>query len=250
MKQSLRWFQGKQLLALIRGGDYAHAGEENAIEQSLEQFPKNGERNVLDVGCGLGGTASFIQQQGWGRVVGIDLEAQAIEYAQKKYPDVEFHVSDASQIDTVLGDSKKFDLICLFNSFYAFPDKTRVLQAMRKLAAENANLVIFDYTDLTTGSDSTLIHNIDPSQYFVPIRPNEFSEVLRQTNWKPIETKTLNKEYEQWYIELLQHLESRREDILKQSDPALYERAQQRYTEILKAIQNNTLGGSIFYARA
>jgi hypothetical protein len=32
-------FEGKRILALIRDGDYAHAGEEEAIERSFRSIP-------------------------------------------------------------------------------------------------------------------------------------------------------------------------------------------------------------------
>ncbi len=34
-------FEGKRILALIREGDYAHAGEEEAIERAFRSIPKN-----------------------------------------------------------------------------------------------------------------------------------------------------------------------------------------------------------------
>jgi hypothetical protein len=47
---------GKQLLALIRESDHAHAGEEEAIELTLRNNPKCTDRLLLDVGFGRGGT--------------------------------------------------------------------------------------------------------------------------------------------------------------------------------------------------
>ena len=37
-------FEGKRILALIRDGDYAHAGEEEAIERALRSIPKSSLR--------------------------------------------------------------------------------------------------------------------------------------------------------------------------------------------------------------
>ena len=45
-------FEGKRILALIRDGDYAHAGEEEGIERSFRSIPKNADSWLLDVGCG------------------------------------------------------------------------------------------------------------------------------------------------------------------------------------------------------
>jgi hypothetical protein len=60
-------FSGIQLLALIRERDYAHAGEEEAIEITLRNHPKRADRLLLDVGCGLGGTANYVQNHGWAK---------------------------------------------------------------------------------------------------------------------------------------------------------------------------------------
>ena len=37
-------FEGKRILALIREGYYAHAGEEEAFERSFRSIPKNADR--------------------------------------------------------------------------------------------------------------------------------------------------------------------------------------------------------------
>ena len=43
-----------QILSLVREGDYAHPGEEEAILLTLDPLKKDPNRVVLDVGCGLG----------------------------------------------------------------------------------------------------------------------------------------------------------------------------------------------------
>ena len=91
-------FEGKRILALIRDGDYAHAGEEEAIERALRSIPKNPRNWILDVGCGRGGSAEYLRRHGWGNLVGIDRENDSIEYAKAIYPDVEFHTCDVLDV--------------------------------------------------------------------------------------------------------------------------------------------------------
>jgi hypothetical protein len=57
-------YQGKQILALVRDGDFAHAGEEEAIERAMRAVPKDRNRLILDAGCGRGGTAAYLQHHG------------------------------------------------------------------------------------------------------------------------------------------------------------------------------------------
>ena len=91
-------FEGKRILALIREGDYAHAGEEEAIERSFRSIPKNGDSWLLDVGCGRGGSAEYLRRHGWGHVEGIDRDAESIEYARTTYPEIGFHVCDVLDV--------------------------------------------------------------------------------------------------------------------------------------------------------
>jgi cyclopropane fatty-acyl-phospholipid synthase-like methyltransferase len=87
-------FECREFLARVRGRDYAHAGEQEAIELVFENIQHQRERRILDAGCGRGGTADFVQRQGFGRVVGIDIKERTIKYAGEKYPDIEFHHLD------------------------------------------------------------------------------------------------------------------------------------------------------------
>jgi trans-aconitate methyltransferase len=59
--------------------------------------PQPGER-VLDVGCGTGDIAAFIEQRG-AVVTGIDASAEMIAAARERYPELDFSQHDAAQLD-------------------------------------------------------------------------------------------------------------------------------------------------------
>src|SRR3990167_10845553 len=165
----LRWFQGKKYMSYIRGGDYTHPGEEQAILETLSPFPKDKNRLILDVACGLGGTANFIQKNGWGKVVGFDIEPASIEYAKQAYPGVEFHVSDVIDVSKTLSD-KKFDMICIFSSFLVFNYQKTALKTLHSIAKEDAQLVIFEYVDLMPVNKNSLIKTEPKNAAFLPLR--------------------------------------------------------------------------------
>src|SRR3981189_3586873 len=108
-------FQGKRILALIRDGDYAHAGEEEAIERALHSISKNPRNWMLDVGCGRGGSAGNLGPHGWGMLAGIDRDNDSIEYAKTTYPDVEFHTCDVLEVPATV--TREFDVIYMLNAF-------------------------------------------------------------------------------------------------------------------------------------
>jgi len=130
--------QGKAILALVREGDYAHPGEEEAIDAVTNDLPRTSIHRVLDIGCGRGGTANWFYQHKWGEVVAIDIDANSIDYAQKTYPQVQFHACDVTDVNQLSLPS--FDLAYLFNSFYAFPDQRAALKAIRNVCRDGTHL--------------------------------------------------------------------------------------------------------------
>lgn len=243
----LRWYQGKRLVSNVRGSDYAHAGEEDAIIKCLSRFPKNTDRVILDVGCGQGGTAHFIQTQGWGKTVGFDIEQDSIDYARRHYPNIEFYALDVAIAGKNLS-GRSFDIICLFNSFYAFPDQISALKSLRLLATQNTYLIIFEYTDITTDGNNPFIRRDDPIKSFLPIRFDAISSMLARANWSCIEVVTLENEFRTWYEQLVDKIVNEKTRIVSEFGEEGYLKALNRYTGIYHAIRDRILGGCIIYA--
>src|SRR5260370_3226386 len=120
-------FEGKRILALIRDGDYAHAGEEEAIERALCSIPKSPHEWILDVGCGRGGSAEYLHRHGWGNLAGIDRDHDSIEYARATYPNCEFHTCDVLDVPATVG--REFDGIYMLNALYAVANQRDALVA-------------------------------------------------------------------------------------------------------------------------
>ncbi|MBN2690153.1 MAG: methyltransferase domain-containing protein [Gammaproteobacteria bacterium] len=237
--------QFKKILALVRDGDFAHAGEREAIDLVFDGFERNSNSNVLDVGCGLGGTAAIIKNNGLGHVTGIDILSGTILHAKKHYPEVDFlscDVLDASQkLD------KKFNLIYLFNSFYSFADQSKSLRELRKVADENAELIIFDYTDLDNYKEFCQSdYDVLPS----PIKLHDIAFTMKKAGWDLYKQQDLTVEYERWYEAFVAKITQKREQIINNSDEATYDYVYKIYANLLMAIKYGCLGGVVLYARA
>jgi SAM-dependent methyltransferase len=59
--------------------DEFHIGGRRASEELLDQLGFSVQMHILDVGCGLGGTARFVASRYGSRVTGIDLTAEYVE---------------------------------------------------------------------------------------------------------------------------------------------------------------------------
>ncbi|MGD9153428.1 MAG: methyltransferase domain-containing protein [Gammaproteobacteria bacterium] len=241
----LRWFKGKQLVSLLRNGDYTHAGGEEAIITVMSKFNKNTSQNILDVGCGQGGTANFIQQHGWGKVTGIDIEEISINYARKTYLDVEFKTSDVIQVSSAL-KNRTFDIICLYNSFYAFANQEKALKTLNKLAHNKTKMVIYDYTDICN-ERNPFLDTKDSSMVSIPVKQKTLEIMLKNTGWILVETIDNSKNYVRWYATLLSKLKKNKMRVIHEFGKEKYLKTLRRYTEIYNYLVEGKLGGGIFY---
>lgn len=238
-------FTGKQLLALARGSDYAHAGEQEAIDLALRNIPKRTDLRLLDVGCGRGGTANYVQEQGWGKVVGLDVEPESIARARRVFPTIDFYACDV--VDAAERIPGKFNVIYLFNAFYAFPDQPRDLAVLRQLAADGGRLVIFDYTDRGSYAANPLMCEGQP---FIPhpLRLSSLKEMLAVAGWRLIDIRDVTTEYDRWYSDLLQHIDGKQAEITGAVGTAGFDFVRAQYVNLLSAIRDGRLGGAIVEA--
>ncbi len=241
---SMNSYQGKQVLALVRGGDFAHAGEEEAVALAMAAFPKDANRQILDAGCGRGGTAAYMQEHGWGRVTGVDIEPRSIAYARATYPGATFECCDISDVAAHINDA--FDVITLFNVLYALPDQAAALRALAGRAKPDARLVIFDYVDLGRYQDAPLL---DANKPFLPNPPRlaDLSDLLESGGWQLQSVAHLTDEYARWYAALVAKIEAKREAIETSVGPDAFAHVLCLYSGLLAAIREGRLGGALIY---
>lgn len=231
---------GKEILALVRKADYAHAGEEEAIDIVFKNISKDASRFLLDVGCGRGGTAQYVQHRGWGRVLGVDIDSDSIDYAKKEYSDVEFIAGDAMNLDRYL--SRQFNIIYLFNTFYAFSDHHKALEQFRKLSPESGQLVIFDYMLKPQGRKDFLFKEWNPLDFSV------IQSLFLATDWRIVKTDDISALYRKWYKKLVSRIEASSEKIIVLAGKEWLDFVSSFYHKILDAIEKQLLGGAIVYA--
>jgi SAM-dependent methyltransferase len=236
-------FEGKRILALIREGDYAHAGEEEAIERAFRSIPKDADRWLLDVGCGRGGSADYLRRNGWGHVEGIDRDAESIKYARGTYPKVGFHVCDV--IDVPRTVARTFDVIYMLNAFFAFDRQRDALAELRKVAKPGAQLVIFDYTVGAKAGDPTKPNPMMPHA----IRLSEIGGMLREAGWEPGIVEDLNADYARWYATFVERIRLKQGEIEKIGGADSYSFVLSMYSGLHSVIVQSELGGAIVHAR-
>ncbi|MBP9692618.1 MAG: methyltransferase domain-containing protein [Alphaproteobacteria bacterium] len=238
------------LLAHLRGGDYAHAGDEEAIDMvvqkslSFDSSLKN--KTVLDVGSGFGGTAYYLYQDGFKDIHGIDLDQPAITYAKEKYPSITFTAGDALGVDQIYS-ANSFSFISLFNVAYAIQNKAALLTKLSAIAAPGAILAVFDYTQANPIPNDPLKDLAGKPMY--PLQPDQFKRDLKGAGWEILEVTDMTPHYIRWYKNLLIKLSAEVSLLKKEFSQEDLLKVKESFRLLLNRLKQGILGGIVIYAR-
>ena len=134
-----------------------------------------------------------------------------------------------------------FDLIYMFNSFYAFPDQLKALEAIKKLSHKSTELIIFDYAD--SGN-----YNGECSEIPNPVKLDEIENILEKSGWQLINIEDISDYYIRCYISLCSKIEDKKDKIVEISNENIYEYVLNQFNKILDAHENSYLKGVILKA--
>ncbi len=138
---------------------------ENMIVEELGRlnFARDYFQNVpaLDFGCGAGYAANFMFEQGAASVVGIDISAEAINFAQKKYGPKKSSYAQMNCLHPALV-SETFEFICSLDVIEHLSNSqtTRFLSEIVRLLAPGGCCLIATPNKLHTSLNS------EPSWHF------------------------------------------------------------------------------------
>ncbi len=236
------------LLADLRGGDYAHAGDKEAIDMVVEKVlslsPHIQKGASLDVGSGLGGTANYMYSLDFRSIYGVDLDQAAVEHAQNHYPKIPFFTANAKDV-AKLFHRDFFSFIYMFNVIYAIEDKSFLLKNLYHIAKPGAILVLFDYT---TEQTSFSLKDLAGKPMY-PIVLQELEKNLQVTGWETIETHDLSSHFMAWYRNLLDKMEKEQQILSLKFSEADMAKVKTTFSTIYDWLQTSQLGGTVIYAK-
>ena len=115
----------------------ADGGNPHGEVDFLERFAP---RSVLDAGCGFGRIAIELRRRGVD-AVGVDLDADLLERARRRAPDMTWHLADLVTFDA----DRAFDLVVAAGNVFGFVDPSFRADALRSCArhvAPGGHLVV------------------------------------------------------------------------------------------------------------
>jgi len=240
--------KGKELLALIRKGNYAHPGEEEAIDLVFEGYIRDPGKRILDAGCGRGGTASYIQEKGLGTVCGIDIDPSSIDFATKAYPMIRFFCYDICSSSSLRQHTGKFDVICMLTSLYAIQDQQKALSELRMLVDPGSEILVFDYS--SPGAKHVQISGRPEHAPWFPVPVTDAPDVFGKSGWDLIKILDISEHFIKWYTWLVDRIFQNKDRIILCSNNEWFDFMHGFYSGLLKTLEMGKTGGAIFHAAA
>ncbi len=132
----------------IYGRHFVSPGGEGTTRRFLSRVAIAADQTVLDVGCGVGGSAFYLARTYGCRVDGIDLSSEMIRTARQRAEEEGL----AARVGFLQGDCVGFDyphsdygLVYSRDSFLHIADKPRLFDTLRGCLAPTGTLLFTDY---------------------------------------------------------------------------------------------------------
>jgi SAM-dependent methyltransferase len=138
---------GSDDFAWVKPGDEPWRYNLNLVREVIRGVPVDGRR-VLDVGCGRGGTCSYlVRYHAPSEVVGVDLIAGQVEFcrATHRAPNLRFEQADAQHLPFADGS---FDVVTNIESSHCYPNRDAFYAEVRRVLRPGG---WFCYTDNLPG---------------------------------------------------------------------------------------------------
>lgn len=121
-------------------------------------------KSVLDIACGTGYGTRMLKEAGARAVVGVDIYAQAVQYAKQHYetPGIEFICTNAEQFEW----PERFDVVVSFETIEHLQDPGKFLERIRSLLVPGGDFLLSVPLGETRHMDPYHLHVFSQKQVF------------------------------------------------------------------------------------
>jgi ubiquinone/menaquinone biosynthesis C-methylase UbiE len=162
--------------------DEFHIGGRQASEDFLSQLDLSPEKHVLDVGCGLGGTARFVASRYGCQVTGIDLTPEFVETGKVlcRWVGLDNRISlhQGSALAMPFAD-RAFDRAYMLHVGMNIEDKTTLCSEVSRVLRSGALFGIYDVMRTGEGELAYPVHWAETNATSAVAEPEHYKEALR-----------------------------------------------------------------------
>jgi len=199
------------ILELIWGENFMAPGGEGNVANMIDGLNVR-DKSILDFGCGLGGPAFILAEKYGANVVGIDIEADLIERAQRQAKDmgleaqIEFQVTEPGPLTF---PDEFFDVVLSLGAFTQIEYKREMYQECRRVLKPGGILTCYDWmkTEGEYSDDMLYWFKMEGLTYAMET-PKHHEEILEEAGFTDIEIKDRSDWYRRRVQEEYQQIRS------------------------------------------
>lgn len=169
--------------------DEFHIGGRQASEDFLGQLDLTPEKQVLDVGCGLGGAARFVASRYDCHVTGIDLTAEYVETAKSVCAwvglDSRISLHQGSALAMPFAD-RAFDRAYMLHVGMNIEDKVKLCAEVDRVLRANSLFGIYDVMKTGDGELTFPVPWATTAESSAVAKPSQYREALEQAGFTVI----------------------------------------------------------------
>lgn len=190
--------------------DEFHIGGRQASEDFIGQLELSANDHVLDVGCGLGGTARFVASSFGCRVTGIDLTPEFVSTGRSLCDwvglsgTIELHEGDATAMPF---DDERFDGAFMLHVGMNIPNKAGLFAEVYRLIKPGARFGVYDVMQT---SDEVLTYPVPWSSApdtSALATPEQYIELIAQAGFDLVKTRDRRKFAAEFFAEARRQME-------------------------------------------
>ncbi len=167
--------------------DQLHLGGRSSTISLLDNIGLSNGLRVLDIGCGLGGSARLIAERYGCQVTGVDITADFCQLAEalnrrlaRALP-VRFVQADAGRLPFQSGS---FDALISQHCLMNLPDPAAALTGFRTLLATDGRLILHEILQGNGGEPLYPVPWASDADHSFLIQEQQLRDWLRQTGWR------------------------------------------------------------------
>jgi phosphoethanolamine N-methyltransferase len=187
------------------GAGFISTGGIDSTRTIFEKNPLANGAKVLDVGCGIGGPANFLNQTFDADVLGVDLASNCIKIANKRYesnPKLNFLVADAV---TYPFEENCFDLVYSRDVILHIASKDKLFSRLFNATKPGGKLILTDYCCGPKDQWDDEFRAYVAQRGYSLVTVDEYRAILEAAGW----IVELSEDKTSWFKEILETEKSR-----------------------------------------
>jgi phosphoethanolamine N-methyltransferase len=187
------------------GAGFISTGGIDSTKVIFNENPIPTGARVLDVGCGIGGPAKFLNDHFDADVLGVDLASNCIRIANKRHesnPKLNFLVADATSYEF---EDSSFDLIYSRDVILHIASKDQLFSRLLKATKPGGKLIMTDYCCGPQEKWDDEFKSYVAQRGYTLVTVDQYKKILEEAGWvvDRAEDKT------EWFKEILETEKSR-----------------------------------------